>query len=156
MGEKATENRDLEWKSHGQVFIAANKQVDEIGIRIIESHGILGDLRIIYLLIRMLDTKYSEYFGNDKEKIQNMLNQVYKNVYNVRYCEHLEIVLDRKKRILNPKTLKGVTRHEQKQLFHLDKILKLMCANFTQSRLFPKPETTTQEKQQSKDDGSVM
>lgn len=156
MSNQGKQTIDLEWKSHGQVFIAANKQVDDIGARIMLSHGIVGDLRNVYLLVRMLNTKYSEYFGNDKEKIQTKLNNVYKLVYNVKYCRDLAKVLDRQKGRLDVKMRNNLTIYEQKRLFQLDDILKLMCANFTRSTLFPRPETTTQETQETKDIGSVM
>ncbi len=154
MSESSVENRDLNWKTHGQVFISLNEKVDGIINLLASAHGQPAKVQGVYLLICGINQKYSNYLGQDLIQINKNLNICDTGLRNPRYLSDLSEL--KRLNYKNNKLLNKVLRFELKFLNLLSNILTMMCSNFTKSELFPKPVVKIIKKQNKHFEGASL
>ena len=137
MTEKAVENRDLNWKTHGQVFISLNEKVDQIINLLAAAHGQPSKVQGVYLLICGVNQKYSMYMGTDSKLINDDLKICDTGLRNSNYLSDLTEL--KRLNYKDQRILNKILKFELKFLNLLSDILTRMCANFANSELFPKP-----------------
>lgn len=140
----AQEDRDLGWKTHTPIIHSLNERVDSTMNLFILAESTLGNVKQVYLSLRALYQKNSEYFANDRDIIKKTLDEVRLKVNDVQYLK----ILAEKKYVDDNKLYVSLKIYEQKRLDRLDKIFTLMNVHFTQGNLFPKPQITKIEVQE--------